>query len=173
VRQDPTSIGLTIIDKTKEDPQHPEFGGSVAGIFGLYHTAFADLVTEIAPAFVFPSYQRSHVSTHAIGLILCWCLELPGAGGLGMRRVQWAGNPENIATIKVAQKMGFLDEGTMRWKCVIPTSRPGKKSREGDPLPGLGRDSTMLAICWDDWEATGRDHVAKIMEGAEARFKQT
>lgn len=45
MRQDPTSIGLAVIDKTKPDAQHPEFGGSVAGIFGLWHTSFANLVT--------------------------------------------------------------------------------------------------------------------------------
>lgn len=87
-----------------------------------------------------------------------------------MRRVQWVGNPENIATIKVAKKMGLRDEGTMRWTFVLPPGRPGK-SRDGDIRPG--RDSTMLSICWDDWEATGREHVVNIMESAEARFKQT
>ncbi|KAF7969910.1 hypothetical protein HWV62_25583 [Athelia sp. TMB] len=173
MRQDPTSIGLAIIDKTKPDAQHPEFGGSVAGIIGLYQTSFDNLVTEIGPVIITPTYQRSHVSVHAIGLVLRWCLELPSAGGLGLRRVVWTGNPQNAATIKVAKKMGLVEEGVMRWKWVIPSDKPGKKSRDGDPLPGMGRDSTMLAMCWDEWEVRGREHVARLMHDAEARLKQT
>lgn len=173
MHQDPTSIVLTIIDKTKPDGRNPNFGGSVAGILGLYHTSFPNLVTEIGPAIITPSFQRTHVSTHSIGILLRWCLELPSAGGLGLRRAQWSGNPENAATVKVAKKMGMVEEGIMRWNFVVPEGNLGEKSRDGDPLPGLGRDSMMLAVCWDDWEERVRDHVDEIMKAAEARLEKT
>jgi len=93
-----------------------------------------------------------------------FCFDLPSAGGLGLRRLQWTANPVNKASIKVAEKMGFVYEGTMRWTLVLQEGKEGKGSREGDPVGGPGRDSVLLAICWDDWEGEVRERVVKLME---------
>ena len=94
-----------------------------------------------------------------------YCLELPGDGGLGFRRVQWAANVTNLASVKVAERMGFLHEGTMRWVMVLSEGKEGNKSREGDHLiTRPGRDSILLAVCWDDWEGGVREHVDRLID---------
>lgn len=164
MRGDPTSVLLLIIDKIKADPTGQDLGGSIAGIIGLIHSSKINLSTEIGPVVILPSFQRTYVSTNAIGLVMRYCFDLPNAGGLGFRRVQWTANPANQASVKVAEKMGFVYEGTMRWMWVLSEGKEGKKIREGDPMAGLGRDSVLLAVCWDDWEERVKERVAKLME---------
>jgi len=164
IRANPDSVLLLIIDKTGGDSSNPDVGGSMAGIIGLIHTSQANLSTEIGPVAILPPFQRTHVSSNAIGLMMHYCLDLPNAGGLGFRRVQWTANPVHQVSIKVAEKMGLIYEGTMRWTWVLPSGKKGKKSREGDPVTGLGRDSVLLAICWDDWEGGARERVDKLMK---------
>jgi RimJ/RimL family protein N-acetyltransferase len=165
IRVDPTNVLLLIIDKTKVDPNNHDLGGgTIAGIIGLLHTSQQHLVAEIGPVVILPPVQRTHVSANAIGLMMRFCFDLPSAGGLGLRRLQWTANPVNKASIKVAEKMGFVYEGTMRWTLVLQEGKEGKGSREGDPVGGPGRDSVLLAICWDDWEGEVRERVVKLME---------
>ncbi|KAG9093971.1 hypothetical protein FRC06_011292 [Ceratobasidium sp. 370] len=69
---------------------------------------------EIGYAIVLPAYQRSFVSTHAIGLLLRYALDLPADGGLGLRRVQWQTHADNAPSIRAARRMGMKLEGIMR-----------------------------------------------------------
>lgn len=158
------AILFTIIDKTKPDLTNSDLGGSLAGVIGLFHSSESNLSTEIGPIIVTPPFQRTHVSSNAIGILLRYCFELPSAGGLGFRRVQWTANQENLASVKAAEKVGFVYEGTMRWTWILPEGKEGKKSREGDPRSGLGRDSALLAVCWDDWESGVKEHVDRMIE---------
>lgn len=164
VRNDPNAVLFAIIDKTKPNPTNDVLGGSLAGVIGLLQSSGPNLSTEIGPVVVTPPFQRTHVSSNAIGILMRYCLELPGSGGLGFRRVQWTTSPENPASIKVAEKMGFKIEGTLRWAWVMQEGKEGKKSREGDPSTGLGRDSVLLAVCWDDWEGGVRERVDRMIE---------
>lgn len=164
IRSDSTSVLFAIIDKTKSDTNNSDLGGSFAGMIGLYHTSSSNLITEIGPAVVVAEFQRTHVSSNAIGTLLRWCFDLPSAGGLGMRRVQWAANPLNIPSVKVAEKMGFKYEGTLRWLWVLPEGKEGTKSRDGDPSKGPGRDSILLAMCWDDWLSGVQERVDRLIE---------
>lgn len=166
LRADPTSILFCIIDKTTPDASHPELGGSVAGLIGLYATSAQNLITEIGPIVVAPAFQHTHVSSNATGIIMHYALDLASAstGGLGMRRVQWRSNSMNVASVKTAQKMGFTYEGIMRWTFVLPEGKKGNKSRQGDPLSGPGRDCVLLAVCWDDWENSVREKVDQLMD---------
>jgi len=164
IRGDPNSVLMLIIDKTRVDSTNHNFGGSMAGIIGLVGSSKSNLSTEIGPVVILPSFQRTHVCSNAIGLMLHYCFDLPDAGGLGFRRVQWNTNPTNPASIKVADKMGFIYEGTMRWMWVLPQGKDGRKVRDGDPVTGPGRDSVLLAVCWDDWEGGVRDRVDKVMK---------
>ncbi|KAF9244478.1 hypothetical protein BU15DRAFT_85869 [Melanogaster broomeanus] len=62
-------------------------------------------------------------------------------------------------------RMGFRREGLLRWDRVLLAGGNRKAIREGDPRPGtVGRDTIMLAICWDDWENGGRERVAQLMD---------
>jgi RimJ/RimL family protein N-acetyltransferase len=164
LRGDSSCVLLLVIDKTKVDPTDHNLGGSMAGMIGLVHHSKQNLSTEIGPVLILPPFQRTHVCTNAVGIMMRYCLELPSAGGLGFRRVQWTANLMNLASVKVAERMGFVREGTLRWSWVLPEGKEGKKSREGDPVSGLGRDSVLLAVCWDDWEGGVREHVDKLIE---------
>ena len=129
-----------------------------------------NLSVEIGFVVAFPRYQRTHVTSNMVGLLLQYCLEVPERGGLGLRRVQWQANTENEASVKTALRMGFQHEGVKRWDRVIPASiwKPNtveKLPREGDPRRAdLGRHSALLGLCWDDWEDGTREKVGELMK---------
>jgi len=169
-RENPEFILFAIIDKTRsagrpsgdivDDATSSDSAGSLAGVIGLLRASPDQLKAEIGYAIVFPAFQRTHVATHAVGLLLRYCLDLPSATppGLGLRRVQWSSHSENIASIRVAEKMGFKREGLIRWMWAV--NGEGQRSREGDPKEDKrGCHTVILAMCWDDWEEGGRDHV--------------
>ncbi|KAH9953409.1 acyl-CoA N-acyltransferase [Russula dissimulans] len=142
VRRDPTWILFAIIDKARED--------ELAGLIGLMNTSPANLSAEIGWILVFPAFQRTCVTSNAIGLVLYYCLELPNAPqrpGLGERRVQWTTHTDNEASRRAAKRMGFREEGELRWSWVLPEGYEGNgvALREGDPKsPRAGRNS---AVC--------------------------
>ncbi|KAJ7639437.1 acyl-CoA N-acyltransferase [Roridomyces roridus] len=151
---EPACLFFAIIDKPT---------GRHAGVIGLLHTSFQHLKTEIGPVICFPEFQRTHVTPHATALLLRYCLDLPKDGGLGFRRVEWSANPLNVGSVKAAERIGMKKEGTLRWTFIIPPGREGTEAGEGRG-EGLGRDSVLLAACWDDWENGGRELVAKVLE---------
>lgn len=86
IRASPEECLYAVIDKA------PAFGedkpnAKYAGIIALSATNPVNAVTEIG-AIIFPAFQRTHVATNAIGLLLLYTLDPPSAGGLGLRRVQ-------------------------------------------------------------------------------------
>lgn len=170
VRRVPGNALFTIIDKTKPDPEHPEFeGGSLAGVIGLYHSSAEHLWTEIAFVAILPAFQRTHVASNATGILLRYCLDLPSASppGLGLRRVQWCAHTKNLGSVKLAERMGFRNEGVTRWMWVLPPKlmRDGEKAREGDQWPEKpGRHTVKLSVCWDDWEGGVRGIVQKNVD---------
>ncbi|KAH7925793.1 acyl-CoA N-acyltransferase [Leucogyrophana mollusca] len=163
IQPDPAIVLFAIIDKTRPPSESP-----LAGVLGYLNTSQANLSTEIGFVIVLPPFQRTHVTTNAVGLLMLYALDLPSQGGLGLRRLQWQANVLNTKSVRTAERMGFKREGTLRWERVLPGGRGkmhnGIPLREGDPRPGtLGRDTAMLALCWDDWE-TEREKVIAIME---------
>ena len=167
LRRDPASALFTIIDKTKSPDQfvHPTIVGQIAGMIGWIHGSPQNLSLEMGPVMVLPEFQRTHVSANAIGLLLKYMLDLPAEGGLGFRRVAWAASPLNDASIKAAEKMGFKQEGLLRWYWVL---QEGKKAKDMAGVEGRGhrdgRDSVLLSLCWDDWVQGTRDLVLQRME---------
>ena len=164
-RRDKNDFLFAAIDTTRPDSNHPEWEGSLAGLFGLLDTDKTRLVTEIGPATVLPSFQRTHVGSHAVGLLLKYILELPPSG-LGFRKVKWVASPINAASSNLAKRMGFKLEGVLRWKYVLPVvegyQKLGKEARVGDAGNALlGQDSNEWALCWDDWEESGRALVER------------
>ncbi|KAJ7176863.1 acyl-CoA N-acyltransferase [Mycena filopes] len=140
-----------------------------AGIIGLLDTSPANLSTEIGPVVTLPAFQRTHVTANAMGLLLHWALDALEAGGLGLRRVAWKANANNAGSMRAAQRLGFRQEGVLRWDRVWSASKAatgnGGGTRKGDPRADCsGCDTVVLSLCWDDWEAGARESVNKIMQ---------
>ncbi|KAJ4469850.1 acyl-CoA N-acyltransferase [Lentinula lateritia] len=140
---------------------------TVAGMAGYVNTETENLCTEIF-IFVLPQFRHTHVASHAVGLLLRYALNLPNEGGLGLRRVEWSANVTNPASIRLAIKMGMKVEGVRVWTAVLPMNKTeagnGRALRKGDPRAEFpGRDSTLLALCWDDWDKEGKEKVEKIL----------
>jgi len=165
---------------------------TMAGVIALIKASPANLSAEIGWVIVFPAFQRRHVASNAVALLLRYCLELPSASdsdsesanadgavgatrtrtkaavvvGLGLRRVQWFAHAENEASRRTALRMGFREEGTLRWERVIAPGKVGNgiPVRDGDPLGGArpSRHSVVLSLCVDDWEeGGGRERVGQ------------
>lgn len=141
--------------------------GALAGLIGLVKTSMMNLSTEIGPVLILPSFQRTHVTSNAIGLMLRYILDPPSQAGLGLRRVVWQANSNNLPSIKAAERLGFKHEGVARWAFVLPEGKRignGLERRTEDPKrKNLGRDSVMLSICWDEWEDGGRRLVDTVI----------
>ncbi|KAF7794144.1 hypothetical protein EIP86_005275 [Pleurotus ostreatoroseus] len=168
IRRDPANVVFVIIDKTRPDPAHPELGGSFAGIIGLFYSSEAKLTTEIAFVLIFRAFQRTHVASNAVGALLRYCLEVPAASppGLGLRRVQWCAHSRNLASARLAERMGFKREGIIRWHWVLSEhlARDGNMPRKTDRWPEKpGRDTVLLSLCWDDWEGGAKEVAEKEM----------
>jgi RimJ/RimL family protein N-acetyltransferase len=165
VRRDNTKVAFAAIDKGKPDPEHPEWGGSLAGTLRL-NINTTNLKAEFAWIITFPAFQRTYVTSNATGILLRYCLATPNEKhpGLGLRRVQWCANARNAPSIEAAKRMGFKMEGQLRWERLVAvgwkSSGNGEPLRAGDPAPEkISRDSALLSFCADDWENGGRELV--------------
>ena len=115
----------------------------------------ASLSAEIGLLITAPRFQRTGLMAAAAALLMQFCLAVPAEGGLGLRRLQWQTHSHNTASAALARRMGFVLEGVIRWQRILPPGKvgSGRGVRLGDPIPEKeGRDSLMLAVCWDDWE---------------------
>jgi len=166
IRPDSANTYFVSLDKTKLNSNGEP---TPAGLAGYLYTNPDDLWTELF-VLVLPQFQRTHVASHMIGLLLQYALNLSThtTKGLGLRRVQWHANVENKGSIGLAMKMGFKMEGVQRWARVLQPGKEdgsnGRSTRKGDPREECkGRDSASLAICWDDWEEEGKQRVEEIL----------
>jgi len=155
-----------VYDKTKAS-ETGNADGALAGAIGFCNASAPNLAVEIAFVLISPQFQRTHVTSNAIGLLLHYALDLPIAGGLGLRRVVWQASPLNEPSIKAAERMGFKKELYSRWTYVMPEVKligNGLERRAGDPKAHLlGRDTLSLSLCWDDWEDGAWRRVDAIM----------
>ncbi|KAH8977601.1 acyl-CoA N-acyltransferase [Lactarius hatsudake] len=164
VRRNPSWILFAIIDKAR--------GGAMAGVIGLINASPENLSAEIAWVLVFPAFQRTYVTSNAIGIMLQYAFELPSPGpgvrrGLGFRRVQWTAHSANKPSHAAATRMGLKEEGVLHWTWVLHEGAEGHgiPLRTGDPLsPRPGRHSVLFALCVDDWENGGREHVQRLID---------
>lgn len=165
----------TIIDKTytQESPgegqkqdQEQDPSANYAGTIALTGTNTDNASTEIGIV-IFPSFQRTHVASNAIGLLLCYTLDPPSLGGLGLRRIEWKCHTANEASKKVALRMGFTLEGVLRWDRAFPgplgLSVDALEKRNGTAGEVRGRHTAVFSIVWDEWEEK-RAAVLKQME---------
>ncbi|KAH8980074.1 acyl-CoA N-acyltransferase [Lactarius akahatsu] len=164
VRRNPSWILFAIIDKAR--------GGAMAGVIGLINASPENLSAEIAWVLVFPAFQGTYVTSNAIGIMLQYAFELPSPGpggrrGLGFRRVQWTAHSANKPSHAAATRMGLKEEGVLHWSWVLHEGAEGHgiPLRTGDPLsPRPGRHSVLFALCADDWENGGREHVQRLID---------
>ena len=137
-----------------------------AGTIALMATSPENAVTEIG-VLIFPEFQRTHVGTNAIGLILQWLLDPPSEGGLGLRRVEWKTHTENAASRRTAERLGFEFEGIARWQRVfagkvgLPVEALEKRNGTKGEVPG--RHTATYSIVWDEWDDK-RPKVVALME---------
>lgn len=170
--QDRDNCMFVIYDKTKIKPSQSsgiDSPGALAGLLGLINTSAPNLTIEIGAIMILPPFQRTHVTSNAVGLLLQYSLNLPSPSSpaaLGLRRVFWCANSQNKPSVRTAERMGFKFEGIMRWHRVLAPSKPGngKVVRLGDPRSECeGRDTAILSLCWDDWEGGQKETVHGIM----------
>ncbi|KAH7335238.1 acyl-CoA N-acyltransferase, partial [Rhizoctonia solani] len=113
IRSDPSWCVYAALDKSKLVPGQVETAHALAGTIGYLRASPELSSVEIGYVIILPSYQRTFVSTHAIGLLLDYALKQPSDGGLGLRRVQWQAHADNTASIRAAQRMGMKMEGIL------------------------------------------------------------
>lgn len=158
-------ILFAIYDKTRMATSAST--GAFAGIIGLVNSDPVNLITEISFVMILPSFQRTHVASHAVGILL-HCALNTAPRGLGLRRVVWLAFEQNERSMRLAQRMGFVPEGVMRWARVLHPSKTdagnGIAMRDGDPQAKCaGANVAVLSLTWDDWELEWRDKVDAIM----------
>lgn len=170
VHKQQSQIAFAIFDKTRGSDNE-----GFAGMIGLLNASPENLSVEIGFLTILPAFQRTHVASNSVGLLLTWLLDPPGPtpatskipAGLGLRRVYWSANTLNVRSIALAQRLGLKLEAVFRWDRALPADRVafGKKEmRKGDPREGHpGRDTARLAICWDDWVNGGREKAHRVM----------
>lgn len=164
----PEHLLFAVIDKTR--PPSPEDDeGELAGLVGYIFTSAANLRTEIGPVITLPRFQGSHVTRNAVGLLLEHAFQPPQDGGLGLRRVQWVCNAANLASIKVAENLGFEKVGLIPWHWRYINGKTSGKIGNGKPLPpgsdpdDVWRDTLLYTLGWDVWEEKAREKVEKAM----------
>lgn len=135
----------------------------IAGSIALLKTDHVNRETEIGHVKIHSRFQRTHVLTHAAGLILKWLFD-----EVGYRRVSWFANHLNRPSVEAALRLGYFEEGTLRWNRVLAAGKlgqplpPAMAEREAAAGRGtVGRHSVVLAIGFDDWN-DGRDGAEPI-----------
>lgn len=189
VEPDPGYILFCVWDKTATSAAGvstsggKEEDGAFAGVIGLLNSSAEALATEIGFVMILPPFHRTHVASNATGLLLHYALEIDLASPtgeespadifhltngrpLGLRRVFWQTNALNAASRRLAERMGFQFEATLRWDRALAPEKPGNGNRVRDNDPKFhwgGRTTDMLSLCWDDWEGGARERVRQAM----------
>ncbi|ODN80006.1 hypothetical protein L202_03871 [Cryptococcus amylolentus CBS 6039] len=94
----------------KVEAEYYVYAGSIA----VAGCSEEQMMAEVGYVTVLPPFHRTHVHTHATGLLLHYILDLPSQGGLGLRRCQWLCNSLNEPSKSGALRMGFEHEGVLK-----------------------------------------------------------
>lgn len=183
IEPDPTKIMFAVLAKSSPSDQI----GTVAGIIGLLNASPENALVELG--FVIPSssippyphlpnreqqittlpaFQRTLVTSNALGLLLAYTLDPPPLG-LGLRRSQWQAHALNEASRRVALRMQYTFEGIQRFQRVIPITKKGsgfdvsRLPESTGTVLGQARDTAIYAHYCDEW-AEKREVVFRLME---------
>ncbi|KAK0243682.1 acyl-CoA N-acyltransferase [Armillaria nabsnona] len=154
IKNGPGATAFAVYDKSKSDHAY-------AGIITYINSSAEDLVTEIGFVMILPAFQRTHVTSNAVGILMNYALNLPADGGLGLRRVVWTASASNAPSVGAAKRMGFQMEVVMRWARVWPEVKI--RGSGGGSEFAYGRNVAVLSVCWDDWEAGTKEQVNAVM----------
>ncbi|OJA17996.1 hypothetical protein AZE42_05749 [Rhizopogon vesiculosus] len=159
---DPGMVLFAIIDKTKS-PTAADEEGALAGIMSYIDTSSVNLSTEIGYIVILPPFQRTHVTSNAVGLLLQYALESPSQGGLGLRRVQWKCSSVNVPSSRAAERMGFTKEGVLKWHRVYHGGKNKGKVHNGLIVGTIGskEEERMYKQSWVDRIDTLTVHRSK------------
>lgn len=165
IRSSPGDCLYAVIDKVSSSGNVIE-NREYAGVISLTATDRVNALTEVG-VLIFPAFQRTHVATNAIGLLLLWTLDPPSAGGLGLRRVEWRTHADNAVSRKTALRMGFEFEGIARWHRVFPRggialSAEALRMKNGTEEELPGRHTAVFSIVWDEWDDKRPKVVAQM-----------
>lgn len=118
------TMAFAIIDKTKTEDRPKDAAsngdqGALAGVIVLMDASSTSRSLTIGTLFTLPPFQRTHVTSNAVGLMLQYALDPPSDGGLGLIRVQWRLDSLHEGSARVAERMGLRYEGTEMWFRLI------------------------------------------------------
>ncbi|PPQ63644.1 hypothetical protein CVT24_004418 [Panaeolus cyanescens] len=174
LRKDPAWLLFAVFDKTQPAAgvNSGEYPGALAGCVALVNSSVPKSASEVGCIIIFPPFQRTHVASNAIGLLLNFTLNTPDVqeGALGLRRVAWQANALNKASVGAAERMGYKREALMKWERVLPPRKEviagnGVAIRAGDAKPDHpGRNTVILGITREDWENGVREKVRELMD---------
>ena len=162
-------FSYAILDLTKSSQDGSE-EDAFAGMISYMNSSPINLCTEIGAVVVLPPFQRTHVASNAVGLMIHHAFRSEAEGGLGLTRVVWQTSSANKGSAKVAERMGFKHEGTLKYDRRFKQGKLHSKVGNGRPLPpgsdenDLWRDTLVFGLCWDDWERGAREKVQAAMD---------
>lgn len=158
---DPAHFLFAVIDRTKPSSVD-DVDGELAGIVGFIAASTERRSVEIGPVIILPNYQRTHVTSNALGLLLEYAFT-----SLGLVRAEWMCSAANLASIKAAERMGFQEVGLIPYHHYFPLGKTTGKVGNGKPLPpgsnpdDLWRDTALYSLSWDLWaESRGKVEAA-------------
>ncbi|KAM0751442.1 acyl-CoA N-acyltransferase [Meredithblackwellia eburnea MCA 4105] len=152
---------LSHTEELERDSTRPE---RLAGRLSFTKADNLNRTTELGGVFIFPSFQRRHILTHSTFLILQFAFE-----SLKLRRVQWYADAGNIPSQVAARRLGFREEGVVRWDRVQPSGK-GIVGSEGD-AGTFGRHVVPFSTCWDDWRDLGMKEALEKLVAREVRAR--
>ncbi|WVQ83021.1 hypothetical protein IAT38_005159 [Cryptococcus sp. DSM 104549] len=165
-RSQPNSLFYAIFTEppkstTKVDPKDYVMAGMIA----MINSDYGAMISEPGFVMIFEEFHRTHVQTHASGLVMHRILDHPSEGGLGLRRCQWLTTTLNTKSQAASKRLGFHHEGVLRCQKVLPPGKEG--ARDGRPNVRQAdcpvRDDWYSSVTWYEWEEGVRDHVDALM----------
>jgi RimJ/RimL family protein N-acetyltransferase len=99
LRRDGTGVHLMMLDRA---------AGQIVGSIGVFHADWGVRSAEIGYG-VGPDERGKGYATEALGAVARWVLT-----EAGIQRAWLTANTDNIASVRVAEKAGFRQEGTLR-----------------------------------------------------------
>jgi RimJ/RimL family protein N-acetyltransferase len=85
----------------------------------IYNIDYVNKTCEIGSTFYGKIYQRTHVNTAAKWLLLSYAFET-----LGMIRVQFKTDKQNVTSQKAIERIGAVKEGVIRNERIRSTGKP-------------------------------------------------
>ncbi len=87
--------------------------------------------------------------------------------------MHWPCSVDNIASQKLARRMGLRFESEQRWLRVVERSKLGNERalRSDDPSDLQGMDVASFTMCFDDWEAGAKQVLGGLLGTTHCKAK--